>query len=166
VASETDIPKIVNVAEIRQTLSEPILLHFTAEQWKHVSEGVKEVDKLSTDYSTLEFMPMPGGRGIMLAAMGPCPPDCTPMYDYRGMTPEEFEQILIGCKCGAGGLDGDQLSKECRLAIQLERGQASGLRARSPKFICVDRNGKPCPDYEIASSRRQGGGFIYGCRHR
>jgi hypothetical protein len=100
------IPTIVNIAEIRKTLKASTLLHFTEEQWQHIFKGLEKTDKLDEKQMALEVVHMPRRQGEMLAslaAFGPCPPDCTPVYIYEeGKGPfgqSTIDKILIGCDC-------------------------------------------------------------------
>ena len=62
------IPRIENVTEIKNKVREPILVHFTEEQWEVALKGLKKVDELGTSHSIIEFTQMPGGKGAVLAA--------------------------------------------------------------------------------------------------
>ena len=136
------VPKIVNIADIRHRLDETSLLHINADQWKELVHNLEpkklssggttaeilrslKLERVPMTGSALEIHPMPGGRGVFLAATL-CPPGCTAVYDYHSDVPtsdpgppdkpllsappgpdpihrepfEGFEQILTGCDCG------------------------------------------------------------------
>ena len=156
------VPKIINVADVSYTLREPTLLHFTAEQWKHMLAGMKKVEKLGQHDDALEVSPMPGENGAVLAARtGKCPPDCDPVYIYEGDTPKNFHRILVGCDCHDHPPPPPPLSV-CRIGVRFGTGVGE---AKLPTLVCLDSSGNPCRDYEPTWLLLPNGGYVLACSH-
>jgi hypothetical protein len=171
------VPKIVNIADIQHNLDVMSLLHINAEQWKQLvhklepnklsSEGTTaeilrslKLERVPMTGSALEIHPMPGGRGILLAATL-CPPGCTPTWDYHSNVPTDPGQpdkpLLSGNPFPQGGIPGrepiprepfagfEQIMTGCNcsgtpLAQQPPPPCRIGIRfsGRVPEFVCLD----------------------------
>ena len=62
--------RIVNVSEVKETLSEPTLIHFTAAQWERTIAGAKE-GRVERGQGAVEAAPLPGMSGDMLVGVVP-----------------------------------------------------------------------------------------------
>lgn len=166
-------PTVVNIAEVRETLKASTLLHFTESQWKHIFKDLEKADKFDEKQAALEVVHLPGRRGEMLAALaavGPCPLGCDPVYIYEegkgelGQT--TIDQILIGCDC-AHLPPPPPPPAPCHPAFVRTSGAPGTVHARAYQLICVDNTTRqPCRDYVIAWWQNpQGGGYCY-CKHR
>lgn len=146
-----DVPRIVNIARLRATTRKPTLLHFTEEQWNALTGDLLKVDRLDQDQILLSVVTMPSAPKVMFLATPVCPPDCTPMYEYRGRTPETFERILIDCICAIPPM-------RCRLGFVF----ADPL-LRFPRLACIDSAGKICRDEKVALISHSPTHQLLGC---
>lgn len=136
------MPRIINVTELRGTLRTPILLHFTAEQWKRAIKNWEKMEKLPSRAVMLEAVPMPGGRGDMLVSYRGCPPGTIPIMRFSratspvGLTPEPDSYDTIQPSCiddPDSGLPPPPPRRlgGCELVIRI------GLQPRIPIFYCA-----------------------------
>jgi hypothetical protein len=139
------IPRIENVTEIKNKVREPILVHFTEEQWEVALKGLKKVDELGTSHSIIEFTQMPGGKGAVLAAAFSCPQGTSP-YVYTIVTegPSGPQNHVVFTCYG----DGPRL--DCQIGFQYNGREGSGIKRFEGSFVCLHPNGTPCPEGKIA----------------
>lgn len=159
------MPKVVNVGDVRRVVRGPALLHIRPEQWKLLLKGVKETKTRPRRTGALEFSPMPGQKGIMLAARASqCQFGCDDVFQHSGSSKEDFQKIWVDCDCDGVGIAPPSRSS-CRIGIRV--GSPTGeLSITSLAFICVDGHGNACADAEPAWFRTPQGGFLLACQKK
>ena len=139
-----EIPILINIAqEKNQVLKAPLLLHFTADQWKAVlaSVRVSEVEPPKGLRIFFEAFRMPGDSEQVLGAIT-CPePPCTGVYRFEYEGPGvPWMKVLMSCTCPT----------ECHISFRFERiGPPGGHQIGRFEMTCVDAQGKDCRGYTI-----------------
>jgi hypothetical protein len=160
-------PRLVNIADIRETIVGQIFLHFNAAQWKYASSGLRQIEKLPPGPAALEASFLPGPSGGMLATPS-CPPGCTSRYVYSESSgpvtdpQSNYFQVLIACDC-SGDIYPDPRNHRCHLAFRITPSPASQLLGGAPVMICVDNSVKICPETAPAWFRTSNNSFICLC---
>jgi hypothetical protein len=137
-----DIPSLINIAqEKNHVFKAPLLLHFTADQWKAVLASVKvsEAAPPKDLRFFFEAFRMPGDHEQVLGAIT-CPdPPCTGVYRIESEGPARVK-VLISCTCPT----------ECHISLRFERiGPPGGNRIGKFEMTCVDAQGADCKGYSI-----------------
>jgi len=158
--SKTIIPKILNLAEIRQSEREPVLVHLTKEQWEHVLAGVKEADAPKPDVPALEIAPMPGGHGAVLLALALCPLGTSQVIIDIERPDATGKGTSVTFMCYGDKPTGEPnppLPQHCHLALRFES-------EHNAKFVCIDSQGKICSDYRIVWAHSKSGTRFLFCQ--
>jgi hypothetical protein len=137
-----DIPSLINIAQEKsQVLKAPLLLHFTADQWKAVLASVKvsEIEPPRGLRIFFEAFSMPGDTEQVLGAIT-CPePPCRGVYTFDPESPVRMK-ILMSCTCPT----------ECHISLRFERlGPPGGHQIGQVEMTCVDAKGADCKGYSI-----------------